>query len=89
MARLRCSVRNPHAVSAFRLRKQPETPPTGEHGEVEQEQHRGPQTEETKRALTNAGTTALDQKTQHDREQHACDDPGKQNIVHIESPFSQ
>jgi hypothetical protein len=46
-------------------------------------------TEETNHELPNAGTAALDHKTQHNREEHACDNPGEQNIVHIESPFSQ
>jgi hypothetical protein len=40
-------------------------------------------------ALANAGATTLDQEAQHDDEQSAGDDPGKQNIVHIMSPFSQ
>ena len=46
-------------------------------------------TEETRNALANARTTALDHDTQHDYEQNAGSNPDESNIIHIESPFSQ
>jgi hypothetical protein len=55
---------------------------------VEQDLTVARKTEGAENALAKAGTPALDQDAQDDNQQHAGNDPAKQNVIHVESPSS-